>query len=323
MTRVLVTGATGFVGRTLVPRLLGQGWAVRAAVRDVCGAAALPAGVEAMVVGDLEGPVDWRPALEGVGLVVHLAARVHVMGETGQDALGRYRRANAEATRRLAEAAAAAGVRRFLLMSSVKAVGEGGESPYTEATAPAPADPYGLSKLEAEAALRAVAAGSAMDWVVLRSPLVYGPGVGANFLRLLKIARRGLPLPLGAVRNRRSLVFVGNLADAVVCCLGHPGAANRCFLVHDGATLAVPELVRRLAGLMGRKIWLPPVPLPLLRLGAGLLGARAAFDRLCGSLEVDDSALRRATGWTPPFTTEDGLRATVACCSAFDRRSKP
>ena len=311
MTRVLVTGATGFVGRALLPRLLGQGWAVRAAVRGVCGAAALPAGVEAVAVGDLAAPVDWPPVLAGVDLVVHLAARVHVMGESGEGALERYRRVNTEATRRLAEAAAAAGVRRFLLMSSVKAAGEGGGAPLTEAMAPVPADPYGVSKLEAESALAVAAGGTAMEWVVLRPPLVYGPGVGANFLKLLKIARRGLPLPLGAVRNRRSLVFAGNLADAVVCCLDHPAAANRCFFVHDGAALAVPELVCRLAAQLDRRLWLPPVPVPLLRLGAGLLGAGAAFDRLCGSLEVDDSALRRATGWTPPFTTDDGLRATV------------
>jgi len=315
MTRVLVTGATGFVGRALLPRLLEQGWVVRAAVRRPD--AALPEGVEAVVAGDLEAGVDWRPALEGVDLVVHLAARVHVMGETGMDVLERYRRTNVAATRRLAEAARAAGVRRFLLMSSVKAMGEGGGAPFTEATPPAPADPYGVSKLEAEAALCAAAgdaAGDAMEWVVLRPPLVYGPGVGANFGKLLTLARRGVPLPLGAVRNRRGLIFVGNLADAVIRCLTHPGAAGRCFLIQDGEPLAVPELVRRLAACFGRRALLVPVPVALLRLAARVLGARAAFDRLCGSLEVDDSALRRATGWTPPFTVDEGLRATVDAC---------
>lgn len=309
MTRVLVTGATGFVGRALVPRLCAAGWTVRAALRRPD--APLPAGIEAAVVGDLDGPVQWAAALDGVEHVVHLAARVHVMGERGPDVLERYRRANAEATRRLTEAAAAAGVRRLLFMSSVKAAGEGGGGvPLDESRVSAPSDPYGISKLEAEAAVRE-AAGSALEWTALRPPLVYGPGVGANFRKLMELVRRGLPLPLGLVRNRRSLVYVGNLADAVVHCLGHPGAADRCFFVQDGEPLAVPDLIRRLATLMNRPARLIPVPVPALRLAARLAGAGPAFDRLCGSLEVDDSALRRATGWTPPFGSDQGLRATV------------
>jgi nucleoside-diphosphate-sugar epimerase len=309
-TRVLVTGATGFVGRALLVLLRDQGYAVRAAVRR--NGAELPEGIEPVLVGPLEeADTDWRPALAGVELVAHLAARVHVMGESGPAALERFRRVNVEGTRRLAEAAAAAGVRRFLLMSSVKAVGEGGGTPLTETTPPAPTDPYGVSKHEAEAAVAAVALTSTMEWVALRPPLVYGPGVGANFRTLLGLARRGWPLPLGAVHNRRSLIFVGSLADAAARCLIHPGAANRCFFVHDGEALAVPELIRRLAARFGRPARLVPVPVFALRLAAGLIGAGDRFERLCCSLEVDDSALRCATGWSPPFTAEEGLRVTV------------
>jgi nucleoside-diphosphate-sugar epimerase len=314
---VLVTGATGFVGRTVLPRLLESGYRVRAALRRP---APLPAGIGAVTVGELGSATDWRPALAGVDLVVHLAARVHVMGEAtgkaGADAAGHYHRTNVEGTRRLAEAAVAAGVRRFLLMSSVKALGEGAagtrrREPLTETTPPAPTDPYGRSKLEAEAALRQ-AAGAVMGWVVLRPPLVYGPGVGANFLKLLRLSRSGLPLPLAALDNRRSLVFVGNLADAACTALSHPGAANRAFLVHDGPALTVPELIRRLARHFGRPARLFPVPQAALRLAAAGLGARDAFERLCGSLEVDDSALRHATGWVAPVGVDDGLAATVA-----------
>ena len=308
MTRVLVTGATGFVGRTVLPDLLARGYRVRAALRRP---APLPAGIETVTVAELGPDTEWEPALAGVDLVVHLAARVHMPGETGPEAAARYHRTNIEGTRRLAGAAVAAGVRRFVFMSSVKALGEGGDEPLTEATPPAPGDPYGRSKLEAEAAL-GQAAGTAMGWVVLRPPLVYGPGVGANFLRLLHLSRSGLPLPLAAVNNRRSLVFVGNLASAVGTVLGHPGAANQAFLVHDGTALAVPDLIRRLARHVGRPARLFPVPPRLLRLAARGLGARGAFERLCGSLEVDDSALRTATGWVPPVSTDQGLAATVA-----------
>jgi nucleoside-diphosphate-sugar epimerase len=267
-------------------------------------------------VGELGSTTDWREALDGVERVVHLAARVHVMGETGPEAAAQYHRTNVEGTRQLAEAAVAAGVRRFLLMSSVKALGDGGvldgggAVPLTEATPPAPSDPYGRSKLEAEAALCQVA-GSAMAWVVLRPPLVYGPGVGANFLKLLRLSRSGLPLPLAAVDNRRSLVFVGNLADAVCRALDHPGAVNRAFLIQDGPALAVPELIRRLAYHAGRRARLFSVPPALLRRVMVALGARGIYERVCGSLEVDDSAFRTAVAWSPPFSVDDGLRATV------------
>ena len=329
---VLVTGATGFVGRSLLPCLLARGYRVRAALRRA--GASLPVGVDAVTVGELGPATDWREALDGVERVVHLAARVHVMGEGGHTlklpsnagppsrpdtgalslsefaSMSRYHQTNVEGTRHLAEAAVAAGVRRFLLMSSVKALGDGGAIPLTEATPPAPSDPYGWSKLNAEAVLRQ-AAGSTMAWVVLRPPLVYGPGVGANFLKLLRLSRSGLPLPLAAVNNRRSLVFVGNVADAVCQALDHPGAINQAFLIQDGPALAVPELIRRLAHHAGRPARLFPVPPALLRGVMMALGARGVYERVCGSLEVDDSAFRTAVAWSPPFSMDEGLRVTV------------
>ncbi len=312
MARVLVTGGNGFVGRAVLPHLIGRGYRVRAALHRETP---LPDGVEAVVVGSLEQPIDWRPVLDDVDAVVHLAARVHVMGETGAEAWERYRRLNVEATRHLAAAAAAAGVRRFLLMSSVKALGEGtGGSegaavPLTETTVPAPADPYGRSKLEAEQALAAAA--GAMAWVALRPPLVYGPGVGANFRRLMTLCRRGLPLPLAGIDHRRSLIFVGNLAHAVGLALDHPAAVGRCFLVQDGPALTVPDLIRRLSALFGRPARLWSLPESVLKTAATLFGAEAAYQRLCGSLVIDDAAFRRATAWQPPFTVDEGLRLTV------------
>lgn len=308
--RILVTGAGGFVGRAVVPHLLAGGHTVRAALRRA--ETPLPPGAEPGVVGEIGPDTRWRAALTGIEAVVHLAARVHVLRETAPDALAEYRAVNVAGTRRLARAAAAAGVRRFLFMSSVKAIGEGGDVPYTDATPAAPATPYGRSKLEAERELAEVAVREGLEVVVLRPPLVYGPGVGGNFLRLLDLCRRGVPLPLGAVANRRSLIFVGNLAAAVGHCLVHPAAPGGRFLIQDGAPLSTPDLIRALAGRLGRPARLIPVPPVWLRLGARLLGATGAFERLCGSLAVDDAGLRAALGWHPPFTLDAGLDATVA-----------
>jgi nucleoside-diphosphate-sugar epimerase len=326
---VLVTGATGFVGRYLSAELAARGWQVRGLVRG----GSLPAGVQAAPAADLLDHEALRRAVRGADAVVHLAARVHVMRESAADPLAEFRRTNVEGTRVLAAEAAAAGVRSFVLASSVKAMGEATEACWTEATPPCPADPYGVSKLEAEVALREVAAAAGMGHVVLRLPLVYGPGVKGNVLRLLRLVNRGVPLPLGGVRNRRSLAYVGNVAAAVHAVLQAPAAGGETFLVSDRHDLSTPELVRLIAKALGRPARLLPVPEGLFRAAgrAGDLLARvapcpltsAAVDRLLGSLCVDPSRLAASTGWSPPYTPEQGLREVAAWFRGSTRSGEP
>lgn len=309
--KILVTGASGFVGSALLPRFLKyEGASLVAATRKA--STGLPAAVRMRRVGDLGPDTDWRAALEGVGTVIHLAARVHVMQDTAEDPLAEFRRVNVEGTLNLARQAVAAGVGRFVFLSSVKVNGEGGSRPYTEADTPAPQDPYGISKHEAEQGLRAVAGEGGMEVTVIRPPLVYGPGVKANFAALVRAVRRGVPLPLGAVHNRRSLVAVDNLADFIVTCATHPSAGNDTFMVSDGEDLSTPELVRRLAAAMNRPVRLLPVPPALLFAGSALLGRRAAVHRLCGSLRVDIRRAGSRLGWRPPVSVDEALRRTVA-----------
>ncbi|WP_374402334.1 NAD-dependent epimerase/dehydratase family protein [Niveibacterium sp.] len=302
----LVTGANGFVGSALVPQLKARGYRVRAALRQ----ARLGAWDESVVIGDLNSTVDWRVAVSGVDAIWHLAARVHVMNETETDPLAAFRRVNVARTAELCNAAAAAGVRRLVYLSSIKVNGESStpEHPFRPEDPPAPADPYAVSKLEAEAAVLT----SRVDAVVLRPPLVYGPGVGANFARLLDVVRKGYWLPLGAIENRRDLVFVGNLADAL-CLLGdHPDAVGKVFLISDGEPLSTPALIRAVGDALGKRAHLIPVPATLLRGLLSLLGKSAEADRLLGSLEVDVSALTHGLGWRPRYSLATALAATVA-----------
>jgi nucleoside-diphosphate-sugar epimerase len=311
MPTLLLTGATGFVGSQLVHGLRGAGWVVRASLRS--GGVALPDGVEPVVVGDLAAAPDLRGALAGVEAVVHLAGRAHVMRETASGAEAAFRGANVDATRHLALQAAAAGVRRLVFLSSVKVNGERtGDRPFTEADAPAPADAYGRSKWAAERALREVASDSGLEAVVIRPPLVYGPGVKANFLRLLRLVERGVPLPLASVRNRRSLVSVWNLCDLITLVASHPAAAGRTFLVSDRHDLSTPGLVRAIAAAMGRPARLYRFPVAILRAAARAVGQRAAVDRLLDSLQVDPGEAERRLGWVPKVGVEEGLRRTVA-----------
>lgn len=308
---VLVTGATGFVGRALVPALAERGHAVRSAVRRA-GSGLLGE----VAVGEIGPETDWSAALQGVDVVIHLAARVHVMQDTAADPLAAFRRVNTDGTERLARQAAEAGVRRLVLVSSIKVNGERAERPFTELDPPRPEDPYGISKAEAEAVLRRVAEEAGLEAVVVRPPLVYGPGVGGNFARLLALVERGLPLPLGAVDNRRSLVGRCNLVDFLVRCAEHPAAAGETFLVSDGEDLSTAELIRRLARALDRPVRLWPVPPALLYAAGRVTGRTAVVERLCGSLQIDSRKGRERLGWAPPATVEEELARTAAAWRA-------
>jgi nucleoside-diphosphate-sugar epimerase len=305
--RVLVTGASGFVGRALLPRLQREAFLVRGTTRQT--GHALPDSVET-TIAELHPDTDWRPVLGGVDAVVHLAARVHVMHDRALDPLAEFRRINVQGTENLARQAAAAGIRRFVFVSSVKVNGEAGV--YHEQDRPAPVDPYGISKHEAESRLRNVARNTGLEVVVVRPPLVYGPGARANFAALTRAVAAGVPLPLGAIHNRRSLIAVDNLADFIVTCLRHPAAANETFLVSDGEDLSTPALIRRLARAMGRRAYLLPVPPSILRATAALTGTTAAAQRLLDTLVVDIAKARRQLAWTPPLTVDEGLALAVA-----------
>ncbi|MCM0081384.1 NAD-dependent epimerase/dehydratase family protein [Geomonas sp. Red32] len=312
MKKVLVTGATGFVGRVVCRRLLDRGLAVRGTLLPGEPSLALVPGVEGATVDPLGPDTDWRQALQGIDGVIHLAARVHIMNDTAADPLVEFRKVNLAGTARLGAQAAECGVRRLVFVSSVKVNGEESPAPYRPDSPPKPIDPYGISKHEAEQALRRIEALSGLEVAVVRPTLVYGPGVKANFLQLMKVVERGIPLPLGSVDNRRTLVYVENLADALAACLLHPAAAGETFLVGEGGDLSTPDLIRGIARSLNRPARLYPIPCSLLRLAGRLTGKSGAVDRLLGSLTVDDSAIRGKLGWTPPFTTEEGLRETGA-----------
>lgn len=304
--RVLVTGASGFVGRALCGRLAAAGHMVIPAVRCKAGLS------NEAVVGDIGSSTDWCMALSGCDAVVHLAARVHMMRDDALDSLALYREINTEATLNLARQAADVGVKRFVFLSSIKVNGEGGDAAYRENDAPAPADVYAISKWEAEQGLRRIARETGLEVVILRPPLVYGPGVKANFLRLMQWAHKGWPLPLGAIRNRRSLMYLGNLVDAIRLCVEHPAAAGQTFLLDDGEAVSTPDLIRAVAHAMGRTARLLAVPVRVIEFAGILLGKRAAVARLTGSLWVDSSLIRSRLNWTPPYSMEAGLAATVA-----------
>jgi nucleoside-diphosphate-sugar epimerase len=304
---VLVTGADGFVGRALCDALAAAGRSVRCAVRRLDRVS-----TGTIAVGDIGPDTNWNTTLDGVNCVVHLAARTHVLHETTAGALAAYRRINVTGTERLARAAAARGTRRLVFLSSVKVNGEGtGERPYTEEDAPRPEDAYGISKTDAERALAGIAAETGLEITVLRPPLVYGPGVKGNFLRLMRLVARGVPLPLGAIDNRRSFIYLGNLVDAIMKALDAPRAAGRTYLAADGEDLSTPALVRAMAAALGIKPRLVPFPLALLKVAATLTGRRAEFARVAGSLQVDSSRIRRELDWRPPYTVAQGLKQTA------------
>lgn len=314
--RILVTGATGFVGRQLAADLIASGADVRAVVRSTGGMAMTP-GIETIVVPSIGRTTDWSRALEGVDAVVHLAAQVHDTSRVTPAAVARYDEVNAHGTGRLASEVARAGVRRLVFVSSIKAMGEATtERPYVETDPPAPEDAYGRSKLEGERLLVNVAASSSLEWVVVRPPLVYGPGVKANFLAMLRWVERGWPLPLGALRSRRSMINVWNLSDLLMTCVDHPCAAGQILLASDGEDLTIPELLRAIARAMNRNLRLVDVPPALLEIGATLVGLGPQIHRLVRSLQVDPTSTFSRLDWSPPVTARDGLQRTVAAYQA-------
>jgi nucleoside-diphosphate-sugar epimerase len=311
MEKLLLTGATGFVGASLCHTLLARGIPFVPCVR-ILPSTRSP-GPAMFETGDLCGPVDWTPALAGCSVVVHLAARVHMMHESAAYPEAVYRAMNVDATMRLAEQAAAQGVRRFIFVSSVKVNGERTlERPFRADDPSAPEDAYGRSKLAAELALQAWATRTGTELVIVRPPLVYGPGVRANFLRLMQLVKSGVPLPLGGLRNSRSMVALGNLVDFLLLCASHPGAAGATWMVSDNRDLTLPELITLIAKAMGRPAHLLPVPPGMLAAGAALLGRRAAAGRLLDSLQVDVKPALDRLGWTPPLNVETGIRLAVA-----------
>lgn len=306
-----MTGATGFVGGALLARLVSDGIPVTAAVRHE---APEIAGTRTVHVADLGPTTDWRAALDDCRAVVHCAARVHVMHGGGVDPLADYRVANVEGTLALARQAAAAGARRFVFISSIKVNGDGTPPghPFRASDRPQPVDPYGISKLEAERALQEFAATGALELTIIRPPLVYGPGVKANFLSMARWIARGVPLPLGSITaNRRSFVALANLVDLITRCLQRDEAIGQVFLVSDGEDLSTAELLRRTAKALCVAPLLLPVPESLLSFGARLLRRHELWQRLGGTLQVDSTPTRERLGWYPPVSVDEGLRLAV------------
>jgi len=304
--RILVTGASGFVGTALCRELLARGHTVRAAVRRLVPPGAVPSQLHQILVPDIAAEFDRRALVDGVGTVVHLAAIAH---RSNLDD-GELRRVNCDAAIRLAEAAGGS-VRRFIFLSSVKVHGEdSGSGTYAEDDTLDPQDSYGRSKLEAERALTETAARNGIELVIIRPPLVYGPEVKANFLRLLGWVDSGLPLPFASVRNRRSLIYVGNLVDAIARFAEHPGARGP-FLVSDEESVSTPELISRIARVLERPARLLPAPPALLRVAGMIAGRRDEILRLTGNLAIDSLRARRLLDWRPPHTLDAGLAQTA------------
>ena len=309
MSKILVTGSSGFIGKALCDRLLAAGNEIVAPCRS---SENLPAHklFHYVKITGLEDTVDWLPMLPKVDVIVHLAARVHVMNDVSKNPLEEYRKVNVNGALNLARQAASAGVKRFIYLSSIKVNGEETAPcmPFTADGEPAPIDPYGISKYEAEVGLQKLAHETGMEVVIIRPPLVYGPGVKANFLRMMRLLNRGIPLPFGAINNVRSLVALENLVDFIALCIEHPDAANQIFLVSDGEDLSTTELLRRLAKALGISARLLPLPANLLKNGAMLIGKSSIARRLCGSLQVNINKNRELLGWSPPCSVDRALK---------------
>jgi nucleoside-diphosphate-sugar epimerase len=307
--QVLITGANGFVGRALCAKAHADGLFIKGAVRSV---QTLADDIESVVISEIDGNTDWH-ALQGINVVVHLAARVHIMDDRASDPLQAFRKVNVDGTLNLAKQAALAGVQRFVFISSIKVNGESTEpgQAFHADDIPMPVDAYGISKREAEDALRQLASETGMEVVILRPPLVYGAGVKANFYSMMRWLDRGIPLPLGAIHNQRSLVALDNLVDLIITCIQHPAAANQTFLVSDGEDLSTSELLKRMATALGKPARLLPIPVWLLHKAASLLGKQAVAQRLCGSLQLDITKTQQVLNWTPLVSVTEALQKTA------------
>ena len=308
MPKILITGASGFVGKSLTSALLRQGHSICAAVRSISS----PNESSEIVVGEIDHDTNWATALRDVDVVIHLAARVHVMTEYSQNPLDEFRKTNVEGTLNLAQQAAKAGVKRIVYVSSIGVNGTHTASPYTELDNPQPHNDYTFSKCEAEQALHKVSVKTGLEVVIVRPPLVYGFGAPGNFAQMIKVLAKGIPLPLASVKNLRSLIYLENLVDALILCAIHPAAAGQTYLVGDGQDISTPDLLRKLSSVMGRSARLFPCPIVLMRLSGQLLGKSDQISKLVGSLQIDSSKIRRELGWKPPFTLDEGLKATVS-----------
>ena len=309
---VLITGSTGFVGAALVKQLASlMTCQVRALVRSK--GVVFAESVTPVYVGS-DYLTSGNVPLSGVDVLIHCAARVHVMSDASSDPLSEYRKINVDGTLNLAKQAAQSGVKRFIFISSIKVNGEETQvgTPFTAEDIPAPSDPYGVSKMEAEQQLMSLGKEIGMEIVVIRPVLVYGPGVKANFRSMMNWLNKGWPLPLGAIRNQRSFVALENLIDLIITCIEHPGAANQVFLASDGYDMSTTQLLKQLGEALGRPARLIPVPVSILVRAASLLGRRSAAQRLCGSLQVDIQKSRDLLGWSPPSTVENALRKTAS-----------
>ncbi len=307
---ILITGITGFVGQQLSCELVRRGREVRGARRSCFSA--VPDEIEPVLVSSLGPNTDWATALSGVDTVIHLAARVHLMNETEANPLDEFRKVNVEGSKKLAQQAAQLGVRRFIFISSIKVNGEFTVStPFSDDVEVSPLDAYGLSKWEAEEALRKIAQVSRMEVVILRPPLIYGPGVKANLHKLIQVIDKGLPLPLMCVRNSRSLIGLSNFVDLIIHCVDAPQAAGKTFMVSDGDDVSTPELVRRIAIALNKKALLLPIPQFLINVAALCTGKRAQIQRLCSSLQVDSSKLKSELGWHAPYSMAEELERVI------------
>ncbi len=302
-----MTGANGFVGAALVEQLVLQNYQVRAAVRRHLKHEA----ISYTLVGEVDAETNWAVALENVDVVIHLAARVHVMRDTAKNPLDEFRKVNVEGTRHLAESAAKSGVTRFVYVSSVKANGDEFDTVYSELDKPNPQDDYGVSKWEAEQALHEISAITGMEIVIIRPPLVYGAGVKGNFSQMMTVLAKGLPLPFASVKNLRSLIYVDNLVDAIIACVKNPAAAGQTYLVSDGEDVSTPDLLRKLSFSMGKPAKLLPFSMVLMRFAGRLLGKSYQINRLLGNLQVDSSKIRRELNWHPPYAMDEALKATA------------